>query len=173
MTSVPERPLDAETVAECHRAFRPMLERYAWAILRDWSSAADAVQNAFVALTRFGGDVLPESRRNWLFRVVHREAMRIREKRIKHQSSATDVETIHERPAEYLVQPLDQLVSDELVGSVFEAMKALPPDQQKVVQMRIFEEKSFAEISAELEIPLGTALSRMRLALERLRANLK
>ena len=35
--------------------------------------------------------------------------------------------------------------------------------------MRIVEDKTFGQIAEELQIPLGTALSRMRLALERLR----
>ncbi len=34
-----------------------------------------------------------------------------------------------------------------------------------VLKMRIFEEKTFAQIAKELNVPLGTALSRMRLAL--------
>jgi len=37
--------------------------------------------------------------------------------------------------------------------------------------MRIVEEKTFSEIANLLAIPIGTALSRMRLALERLKAN--
>jgi RNA polymerase sigma-70 factor (ECF subfamily) len=35
--------------------------------------------------------------------------------------------------------------------------------------MRIYEEKTFATIAEELGIPLGTALARMRAALEKLR----
>lgn len=34
--------------------------------------------------------------------------------------------------------------------------------------MRIYEEKSFAEIAEELSVPLGTVLTRMRLALKKL-----
>jgi RNA polymerase sigma-70 factor (ECF subfamily) len=39
------------------------------------------------------------------------------------------------------------------------------------LKLRIFEDRTFAEIAEQLQIPLGTALSRMRLALEKLRAN--
>ncbi len=35
--------------------------------------------------------------------------------------------------------------------------------------MRLAEDKSFAEIAEALDLPLGTVLSRMRLALEKLR----
>ena len=39
--------------------------------------------------------------------------------------------------------------------------------------MRIYEEKTFAVIAQELDIPLGTALGRMRSALAKLRKILK
>ena len=45
----------------------------------------------------------------------------------------------------------------------------LPPEQCRVVQMSFFEDKSHGEISEELNIPLGTVKSRMRLAFERIR----
>ncbi len=39
--------------------------------------------------------------------------------------------------------------------------------------MRIFEEKTFAAIARELSAPLGTVLTRMRLALDKLARELK
>jgi DNA-directed RNA polymerase specialized sigma24 family protein len=53
------------------------------------------------------------------------------------------------------------------------ALVTLPLEQQQIVQLRIYDERTFADIAAELGIPLGTALTRMRLALEKLRAALK
>ena len=52
---------------------------------------------------------------------------------------------------------------------VADALAMLPPEQCKVVQMSFFEDKSHGEISEELNIPLGTVKSRMRLAFERIR----
>jgi RNA polymerase sigma-70 factor (ECF subfamily) len=42
-----------------------------------------------------------------------------------------------------------------------------------VVRLRIYEEKTFAEIAQLLNIPLGTALGRMNLAVRKLRDKLK
>ena len=39
--------------------------------------------------------------------------------------------------------------------------------------MRIYEEKKFVEIADELNIPLGTALGRMRSGLQKLRTSLE
>jgi RNA polymerase sigma-70 factor (ECF subfamily) len=63
----------------------------------------------------------------------------------------------------------EPLIRLEAIQAVREAMKRLPPEQRELVVMRIYEEKTFAQIAQELNIPLGTALARMRLALAKLR----
>jgi RNA polymerase sigma-70 factor (ECF subfamily) len=60
----------------------------------------------------------------------------------------------------------------ESVAKVQEALADLPAEQRQVVRMRIYEEKTFATIAQELQIPLGTALGRMRTALIKLKKSL-
>ncbi len=55
---------------------------------------------------------------------------------------------------------------------VRKAMKDLPPEQMKIIQMAFFEDKSHSAIASELKLPLGTVKSRIRLALSRMRAAL-
>jgi RNA polymerase sigma-70 factor (ECF subfamily) len=50
------------------------------------------------------------------------------------------------------------------------ALARLPEQLQTVVRLRIHDNLTFAEIAARLEIPLGTALTRMRTALAKLKA---
>ncbi len=50
------------------------------------------------------------------------------------------------------------------------ALGALSDEQAKIVRLSYFSEKPHAEIARELGIPLGTVKSRIRLALNRLRA---
>jgi RNA polymerase sigma-70 factor (ECF subfamily) len=49
------------------------------------------------------------------------------------------------------------------------ALRALPPDQIQVVELSFFADKPHSEIAAELDIPLGTVKSRLRLAMARLK----
>lgn len=163
-----ERPLESDIVEDCHRQWQAILERYAWAILRDWAFAADAVQNAFVALTRFGGDVEPDARKAWMFRVVHREAIRMRNAEIRRQDVTSQL--VQESPTSYHVNPLGEIAKTEEIEDLRRKIAKLPSEQQRIVSMRIVEEKTFSEIANLLAIPVGTALSRMRLALERLKA---
>jgi RNA polymerase sigma-70 factor (ECF subfamily) len=50
------------------------------------------------------------------------------------------------------------------------ALSLLPPEQAEVIRKAFFEDKVHAEIEKELGIPLGTVKSRLRLAMNRLRA---
>lgn len=160
-----ERPLSPEIVEDCAIQFQASLERYAWAIVRDWSLAKDATQNGFVLLSRFGGDVAPEARKSWLFKVVHREALRLRES--QRMQPCTDL--VAEPASRYESTPLTTLIERERIELVRNQIAQLPSDQQTILRMRIVDERSFHEIATTLNIPLGTALSRMRLALEKLR----
>jgi len=54
-----------------------------------------------------------------------------------------------------------------------QALATLPPEQRNLIQKAYFGELSHSEIAAETGLPLGTIKSRIRLALERLRHNMK
>ena len=60
------------------------------------------------------------------------------------------------------------MVRREDVAKLKELLAELPPDQQHVVRQRMYEGKTFAVIADELNVPLGTVLTRMRLAMEKL-----
>jgi RNA polymerase sigma-70 factor (ECF subfamily) len=54
-----------------------------------------------------------------------------------------------------------------------EALGELPPDQRAVVHLKLWEELTFEEIAAALEIPPNTAASRYRYGLDKLRERLR
>ena len=64
----------------------------------------------------------------------------------------------------------DEIVDrDEHAVLVKSAMEELPADQKVVVELSFFEDLSHSEIAEQLDIPLGTVKSRLRLALTKLR----
>src|SRR5262245_33354688 len=68
--------------------------------------------------------------------------------------------------------PEGEVVRWETIRGVKSALERLPEEQRTVVNLRIYEEKTFAEIAATLDLPLGTVLTRMRLALQKLQQTL-
>ena len=61
----------------------------------------------------------------------------------------------------------------ETAERIQEALADLPLEQQHVVRMRIYEQMTFAAIAAQTGIPLGTVITRMQLALRKLRERLQ
>ncbi len=56
-----------------------------------------------------------------------------------------------------------------LLEMVYRHMEELPPNQKEIIMLRFFEELSFKEIAAKLDISINTALGRMRYSLINLR----
>lgn len=87
------------------------------------------------------------------------------------EPSAGEV-ALSEQVADTAPTPSERLQSKATAEDVRRAVRALPAGPRQVVMMRIEGELSFKEIAAELGVPIGTALSWMHVATERLREQL-
>lgn len=168
MSAADEGKLDSAVVAALFEQHSQELLRFLVGVLRDHQLANDALQAAFAKMVERGHETSEESRKAWLFRVAYNEALLVR----RRQKTGKNV---LERVAwsSDLYREDDPLVQNEDVERVRAAIDQLPPEQQRIVRMRIYEEKTFAVIAEELKIPLGTALGRMRTALGKLRNRLE
>jgi RNA polymerase sigma-70 factor (ECF subfamily) len=142
------------------------LKCFLWGVLRDGAAVQDALQAAFVKMIEHGHATREESRKAWLFRVAYHEALAMRRREGVGKKALGLLASVHKSTASAADEPLIRL---EVIESVRRAMEQLSPEQRQVVSMRIYEEKTFAQIAEELQIPLGTALGRMRLAVGKLR----
>ena len=164
----PER-IDPAIIEALLAEYGAELKRFLIGVLRDPQLAGDAMQNALVKMVERGHTAREESRKAWLFRVAYHEALLFR----RRQSLGDDIlrriaatATTHAAPAD------DSVLRDEVVERVRAAMDELTSEQRSVVRMRIYDQKTFKTIAEELQIPLGTALSRMRAAISQLRTKL-
>jgi RNA polymerase sigma-70 factor (ECF subfamily) len=105
-----------------------------------------------------------------LFRVAFHEALTARRRRETRESAFRRVAGLAPAATE---APDERLIRGEVVEAVRQALERLPLDQRRVVLARMYDEKSFAEIAKEFGLPLGTVLTRMRLALDKLRRSLR
>ena len=145
------------------------LQRMLIGVLRDAQLAQDALQAALTKLIEKGHTTREESRKAWLFRVAMNEALAFR----RRAAAGDNVLRRVAEQVELSAPPSDgKLEQEEEIQRVLECLKQLPPEQQQMIQMRIYEDKTFAVIADELGIPLGTALTRMRSALTKLRKQL-
>jgi len=150
-----------EALYACHAA---ELRVYLTGLLRDPELAADVLQATFLRAVELGHTASRENARSWLFRVAHNEAIDRRRRQV------TEGKSLKESAWWMRKQPApDELVGqEETIARVRLAIERLPPEQQDVVRQRIYEDLTFAEIASKSGLPLGTVLTRMRIATKRL-----
>lgn len=157
-------------LAALHATHAPELRRFVLGILRDRAAADDVVQAVFAKAIDAVGQLPADAVKPWLFRVACNEAITWKRRaRVAHKAISPLGERAKQREPETVDTPL---VRAETVTQVREAMQTLSAEQHRVVEARIYEEKTFARIAAEMGLPLGTVLTHMRRALEKLKRKL-
>ena len=162
--------LSSEVVRGLYEAHGAELLAFLIGVLRDASAAQDVSQITFRRLVESGHSVREETMKGWIFKVALREALvyrrqnSLRDRHLKEYS-------LHSTPRASSEASSfdDNLLKDETVTRLKQLLTQLPADQQFVVRQRIYENKTFAAIADELSLPLGTVLTRMRIALEKIR----
>ena len=170
MAAAEDNRLDSAVVAALYLDHGEELKRFLLGLLNDSQLAHDVLQATFTKMIERGHQTKEESRKAWLFRVAYHEAMAVRRRQAVGSRVVKRLAWTKPTAEKGADEPL---VHFEMIASVRKAINNLSEPQRQVVRMRIYEEKTFAEIARELDIPLGTALGRMRAALGKLRGTLK
>ena len=141
----------------------PRLRRYARALTGDRGTGDDLVQDTLerawskLHLWRHGSDL-----RAWLFTIMHN----VHVNQIRSRSSASLVPL----DDEIADAPVRATQSDMLeVRDIDAALHRLPIEQREVVLLIALERMSYDETARSLRIPIGTVMSRLARARERLR----
>jgi RNA polymerase sigma-70 factor (ECF subfamily) len=157
---------DPSPLAPLFAAISAELHRFVLGVTRDPDLADDVMQATFLKALEHGHEARSETARGWLFRVAFHEALAQRRRASSREAGRrkfADLVPKEHNPAE------DPLIRAETVARVREALGSLPRDQRDVVLARVYGEKTFAEIARENGLPLGTVLTRMRRALEKMK----
>lgn len=142
----------------------PSLRRYARALVRDRAVADDLVQDCLErAVGRWHQRRADGDARTWMFTILHNLAVsRFRQAafRGKHVSldDADDTALVGRASQE------DQLICSDVLEKVAE----LPEEQRSVLMLIAVEDLSYGEAARVLDIPVGTVMSRLSRARERL-----
>jgi RNA polymerase sigma factor (sigma-70 family) len=162
--------LDGTIVAALYAEHGPELHRFILGVVRDPDLASDLMQMTFVKAVEQGHAARAETLKGWLFRVAFHEAVTARRRNDVREQAHRRLAALGFRRGE---PPEDALIRGETVEAVRNALEELPEAQRRVVRARIYDDKTFAEIAQEDNLPLGTVLTRMRRALEKLQGILR
>jgi RNA polymerase sigma-70 factor (ECF subfamily) len=151
--------------------FQSRVYGLALTVLRDPVLAEDVAQEAFLRAWKHGQSYDP--RRGtvaaWLLRITRNlaiDALRLR----RAEVMAPDVLAAVAPPSTVSVE--DAAMTSEAVGAVRRALRQLPEEQARALLLAAFYGRTAEEISRSEAIPLGTAKTRIRLGLRRIRAQL-
>lgn len=137
------------------------------------SAAEDVVQEAFLSLWRSGAryDRARGSVRTWVLGIVHNRAIDSLRRSVVHDRRRASDEGIEERFEARDRTDVEVARLDE-AQEIRTALKALPVEQCRVIELAYFGGFTQTEIAAMLNTPIGTVKGRMRLGLEKMRAQL-
>jgi RNA polymerase sigma factor (sigma-70 family) len=146
----------------------PALRRYARALVRNHATADDLVQDCLErAVSRWHqrreGDPRP-----WLFTILHNLAVnQFRQAKTRGQH-VTIEETGESDLGQDAVQERKLMYQD-----VLNKLARLPEDQRAVLLLIAVEDLSYADAAKVLDIPVGTVMSRLSRARERLQREIE
>lgn len=162
------------TTSGDERALEAIYDRYgrlayglAYRLLRNVTLAEDAVQETFLGIWRSAATFMPErgSARTWILTLTHRRTIDLlrREERRRSGSSYDTPDPVGEDSHEVAC-------NRALRKHVQSALKRLPDDQRRVLELAYYVGFTQTEIAERLGEPLGTIKSRTFHGLTRLRA---
>lgn len=106
----------------------------------------------------------------WLLRLVSHTCINLAKARARH-AQCREPDWLDER-ADGRPDPLRQLIQGEEERAILGAIGGLPPALRMAVTLRVVDELSFRELSEVLGVPLQTAATRVRRALQQVRQTL-
>lgn len=185
---------DADVVALAQRgredAFRELVRRYErpvfsliFRMVRDSATAEDLSQDTFIKVLNHIDKYRPEFKlSSWLFKIANNVAIdHLRRRQLNtismdgspHASTASDIEGTSFDIASQDENALDEMASKELGSAIERAIGSLRPEYRQCILLRHVEGRSYEEIAATLDLPLGTVKTYIHRARHQLRESLE
>jgi RNA polymerase sigma-70 factor (ECF subfamily) len=137
-------------------------------LVRDEHDAQDVVQEACVRACRFFSAFHGGNPRAWLLKIVRNACHdRIRQNRAAGAHNESFDETLHGMPSE-IDDPHSAMQRRADVDAVRGAIEQLPAEFREIILLREMEGLSYKEIADIADLPIGTVMSRLARARDRL-----
>ena len=181
---------DADVVALAQQgrevAYRELLRRYERPVfslvlrmVRDRTVAEDLAQDTFIKVLNHIDRYRPEFKfSSWLFKIANNVAIdHLRKRQLDtvsmdgspHASTAAEIEATSFDLADQGESALEELEAKELGSAIEHAIGQLRPEYRSCILLRHVEGRSYEEIAATLDLPLGTVKTFIHRARHQLR----
>jgi RNA polymerase sigma-70 factor (ECF subfamily) len=167
----PDAGPDGVTVGRFRAVMLPHLDaahRFARWLTRDPVAAQDLAQEAMLRALRYFHAFRGDEARPWLLRIVRNTWSDQRARHGAEQPLEIAGDRADDRP-----DPEQSALAGDRRRHVAAALAALPADMREVLVLREIEDLSYKQIAAVLDLPIGTIMSRLARAREKLAADLR
>ena len=185
---------DADVVALAQQgretAFRELIRRYErpvfsliYRMVRDRELAEDLAQDTFIKVLNHIDRYRPEFKlSSWLFKIANNVAIdHLRRRQLDtismdgspHAQTADAVEATSFDVVVDQESALDELEAREMGTAIEQAIASLRPEYRSCIMLRHVEGRSYEEIAATLDLPLGTVKTYIHRARHELRRALE
>jgi RNA polymerase sigma-70 factor (ECF subfamily) len=164
---------DENAFRALYRLLGPSAYGLALRVTRDEHLAQDVLQEAFADVWAQAGrfDPAASSARAWVVMLTHRRAVdRVRREQSDRDRAARWATTSREREHDGVAEVVALRAEHRAVRA---ALDGLTPLQREALELAFLGGLTHTEVAAALDIPLGTAKTRIRDALRSLRAALE
>jgi RNA polymerase sigma-70 factor (ECF subfamily) len=186
LVTLPDADLAALARAGREAAFRELVRRYErpvfsliFRMVRDRETSEDLAQETFIKVLNHIDRYRPEFKfSSWLFKIANNLTIdHLRKRQLKtisidgspHAATAAEVEASTFDVEARGESALEEMQSRELGGAIEQAIAKLRPEYRACILLRHVEDRSYEEIAATLDLPLGTVKTYIHRARHELR----
>ena len=150
----------------------PAIYRFAYGYFGNRADASEIAQKTMIKVHQ-NIQTLKEvdSFKSWIYRIANNLCLDEKKRAGRRKSEPLTLVSKDEQLSEN--SPVHDLEIKELNRIIQQALNELPEDLRSVVILKQFEEMTFSEIAGILEVPEGTAKTRMYKGLNQLSSTLK
>jgi RNA polymerase sigma-70 factor (ECF subfamily) len=164
---------EPEALDQLHQRYRAILKSIIMQVLHDDAEADDVLQEVFLQVWDRAESYSPRKGKlvSWLCTLARRRAI----DRLRQHSAYRRATDRYEVSCNHSDKAIDETHTverdacrDDLRELLEEQMKTLPPNQERVIRLAFFENRSQREISVLTNTPLGTVKTRIELGIRKL-----
>ncbi len=159
---------DRSAFAALFEHFAPRINAFLQRQGSDPAQAEEVVQETMVNVWRKASlfDPARASASTWVFTIARNLRIDMIRKASRPEPDMMDPAFVPDADP----PPEEIIVRNQTAGRLKDAVAKLPQAQQDVLRLAFFEEKAHPQVAEELDIPLGTVKSRIRLAFKSIRS---
>jgi len=159
---------DREAFCRVFEYFGPRVKTYLRKLGLDDDSAEDLTQDVMVTIWRRAGQYDPEkaAASTWVYAIARNKRIDLFRRNRAADGDLSDPSLEPPSPT----TGFEVVATEQMEARIRQAIGQLPENQSELLRVFYFEDKTHVTIAEETGLPLGTVKSRLRLAMDKLRA---